>query len=294
MRKVLFSVLVLVLASGMANADLRAWYAFDEASGDYALDSSSYGNNGVLYPESTWNDPAQPVPGTAAAPQRIAGVNGNALLFNSNSTFGTVRAARSASLQYMSGAFTFAAWVRQDSYAQAAGGGTSWQRLISCPSYEIELGPGDWDNYIWPYYPGGVGGAWDMPVGQTYGQLGGSTGDWYHMALSYDGHNVRYYINGELKNTIAMENVPMPEDNWGTEGWADSPFTIGGQTWPSQGFFIGALDDVSIWGHAYLDGDQIASLIDFSTTPGTVGFHEIPEPITMILFGIGGLLLRRK
>jgi hypothetical protein len=296
MKKLLFGMFVLMVAVTMAQAALQAWWTFDEGQGTTAADSSGNGNTGLLIGNSTWGDPEQPVPGNAAPPIWTTGVNGGALLFNSTvggtKTFGTVVAARSDSLQYWGSQWTVAFWANQASYSRATGGGTSWQRVISCPTMEIELGPGQYDNYTWPYYPGGATGDLDIAVGPTYGQLGGGLNEWYHVAIAYDGTNLVYYVNGQLINSQNVGTQMLPEDNWGTDGWKDSPFTIGGQIWPSQGFFRGMLDDVAIWGNCYIDADGAAGLYSGQYTPGTVPI--LPEPATMLLLTIGGLLLRRK
>lgn len=298
MKKLLFSMVVLMAAATLTNAGLQAWWAFDEGTGTTCADSSGNGNTGTLYANSEWGDPANPVPGVAAVPTWVAGYNGGALSFNpvveGTQQFGTVLAQRSDSLQHLGSAWTIAFWANQYSYSRATGGGTSWQRVISCPTMEVEMGPGDWDNYIWPYYEGGVAGDVDISVGPTYAQLGGQLNNWYHIAIAYDGANLDYYVNGFLVNSQNVGAVALPEDNWGTEGWADSPFTIGGQIWPSQGFFRGMLDDVAIWGNGYLDADAIAGLANGDYTPATAPFTDIPEPTTMLLISLGGLLLRKR
>jgi hypothetical protein len=291
MKKLLVSMFVLMLAVSMAKADLRAWYTFDETSGDYAYDSSAYGNTGLLYAETVVGQDSTPLPFTSTQPTRIAGVNNNALLFSSPAlgNYNTVRIAKSDSVRYMGDAFTFAFWLRQDSRATTAGNGGGYARVISCPNYEVELGTPSWEyDYIWPYDNAGL----QVDIGQTYYARGGSVGDWFHMAVTFDGQYLKKYLNGECVFTADYSGQNLIDD-W-QYGWNDAPLTIGGQTWPNKDFFIGAMDDVAIWGNAYLDAAQVASLYNFETTPGTVGFTEIPEPTTMLLIGIGGLLLRKR
>lgn len=292
MKKLLLGLLVLVLAVSMAKADLRAWYAFDETSGDYAYDSSAYGNTGMLVAETETGDPAVTIPFTTTTPERIAGVNNNALLFSSPAlnNYNTVRVAKSDSVRYMGGGFTFAFWLRQDSRATTAGGGGGYPRIISCPNYEVELGVPSWEyDYIWPYDNPGL----QVDIGKTANSLGiAGLGDWFHMAITFDGQYLKKYLNGQETFSADYSGQNLI-DIW-QYGWDGAYLTIGGQTWPNKDFFIGAMDDVAIWGNAYLDAAQVASLFNFETTPGTVGFHEIPEPATMLLIGIGGLLLRKR
>ena len=48
--------------------------------------------------------------------------------------------------------------------------------------------------------------------------------------------------------------------------------------------------------HCDAEGDVIINLIDYSTglLADTLLIHQVPEPITMALLGLGGLLLRRR
>lgn len=63
---------------------------------------------------------------------------------------------------------------------------------------------------------------------------------WFHFALSYDGTNVRAYINGDLKHTFAK-----------SLGTTNSAFSIGN--------FIGAFDDLQIYNYQLSDA-EITSL----------------------------------
>ncbi|MGA2914701.1 MAG: PEP-CTERM sorting domain-containing protein [Sedimentisphaerales bacterium] len=308
MKKLLFSVLMLMVAATMVKADLdprlHAWWTFDEgANPTLAYDSSIWANTGLLYAETAAFDPPVPIPGNAPTwtTDRFGNAN-SALLFNEPGC-GSVRVAQSPSLEYLDRsyrAWSLAMWIRQDSTDRLLPAGSSYQRVISSPTMEVELGPGSDADYTWPYYEGNWGPL-DIPVGPTYNQIGGSNGQWYNLAITYDGQDVKEYLSvwdGDVGNyvtyLVGTTNVGVQylPDDWSGEGWLGTPMAIGTQIWPVQGFYVGALDDVTIIGNGYIDAAGVQGLANGQYTPGTVPI--IPEPATLVLLGLGGLLLRKR
>ncbi len=280
MKKVF--VLVMVVAMGIvAQADLRGYWAFDEGTGSNAYDSSGYGNTGQLVAATEAGNPATPLTGTTV-PSWTTGVHGGALLFGTpnGSNFNYVGVAKSDSLRYLGSTWSFSMWVRQDEDAVSknVGGGSGYQRLISCPNYEIELGVPGWKHdYFWPYGTS----AFQQDIGTT-----GPQDTWYHFALTYNGTNLTRYING-VANSISIPGQAI-NDIW-KDGWDTALLKIGDQTWPDKDFFMGALDDVAIYGNQALTADQVLGLYNGTYTPLTV-----PEPATMMILGLGAMLLGKK
>ncbi|MBN1852426.1 MAG: LamG domain-containing protein, partial [Pirellulales bacterium] len=286
------SVLAIIMMATSANAGLRAYWAFDEGSGDATADLSGNGNTGMLVAETEAGDPPTALPGTTL-PAWTSGVSGGALLFGSpnGSNYNSVHVAKSDSLKDLGSTWSFALWIRQDSNATSPGGGAGYQRLISCPNYELELGVPGWQyDYFWPYNP--VNAAFQVDIGSSYIGRGGSLGEWYHMAVTYDGTELKKYLNGELV-LDSVKNIPnqLIHNNWDDTGWTEAVLKLGNQTWPNKDFFMGAMDDVAIWGDQYLTAAQVAGLHQGQYTPLT-----IPEPGSVVLFGLSGLvcLLFRK
>lgn len=287
MKKVCLGLMVLMMSVAV-QANLRAYWAFEEGSGDYAFDSSGNGNTGLLVADTQAGDPATPL-GPTTQPDWIAGVRGTgALQFCAGTdNYNSVWVAKSDSIKDLQGYWSFSMWVRQDSQAYTPGGGGGYPRVISCPNYEIELDNGDgWGDYFWPYGTP----AFQVDLGTNYIEGGGNLGEWYHMAVVYDGTNLMKYINGTLVPD-SVTNLPgLGISNiWDDSGWTDSVLKLACQTWPNKDWLRGALDDVAIWGNQSLTSEQVMGLYTGELTP-----LDIPEPASLVLLALGGLLLRKK
>ena len=284
MRRVWILLMVVVLFSAAAHASLAAWWAFDEGTGDYAYDSSANGNTGLLVADTEHGDPATPL-GTTTQPNWISGVNGGALEFCAGTdNWNSVWVAKSDSLKDLTGYWSFSMWLREDNKDAGPSGG-GYDRVISCPNYEVELGSSGWNyDYFWPYGTPSM----QTDMGQGYTALGGNFGEWYHMAITYDGTDLKKYLNANLVDTKNIPGVGI-QNIWDDSGWTGSVLKLGCQTWPNKDWFEGAMDDVAIFTGQSLTAAQVQGLYDGTETPATV-----PEPATLILLSLGGVLLRRK
>jgi hypothetical protein len=84
---------------------------------------------------------------------------------------------------------------------------------------------------------------------------------WYHVIGTYDGEELKLYVNGNLENTNTA-----PSGNIDT---GSAILAIG--TWSSLiDYFQGTIDEARVYNHV------------------------IPEPATILLLGFGGLALRKK
>jgi hypothetical protein len=91
---------------------------------------------------------------------------------------------------------------------------------------------------------------------------------WYHVAGSYDGANIKLYLNGNLVATTAWVS------GGGLAGQTDGIF-VGWQTsgaGPTHLWFTGSVDEIAVW-NAVLTADEIAALNSAtSADDGTEGY----------------------
>jgi glucose/arabinose dehydrogenase len=212
-----------------APAGLVAAYNFDEGNGGTLYDHSGSGNNGSLS-GPVWT-------GT--------GKNGGALSFDGVNDWVTVGDANSLDLQ---AGMTLEAWVNPTALGTT---GSSWR----CVAFkEQSLG------MVYALYANN-GSA--RPVGQvTVGGERNAAGTaqlalntWTHLATTYDGANLKLYVNG---TQVASTSVA------GAIAVSTGALRLGGNAvWPE--WFQGQLDDVRIYNRA-LAPAEIQS--DLSTPVG--------------------------
>jgi hypothetical protein len=147
-----------------------------------------------------------------------------------------INVPHSASLSPAS-AITLEAWVKADSY-----GANSWDNVIISKD---GWGTGN-QGYTLRTGAGGVlsfnfssAGVWKEVLSTATMTIG----NWYHVAGTYDGLNMRIYINGVEQNSLAFSGSI-------TNGTYD--LTIGKMSYLTGGtrYFDGQIDEVKIWSSA--------------------------------------------
>jgi hypothetical protein len=196
-----------------------AW-SFDESSGTTVSDSSGHGNSGTI----------------AGAARTTGGLAGSALAFDGDDDFVTI--PDSSSLDFGAG-MTVEGWVRPNLLAGALR-----------PVAVKEAGPGLTPGLTWGLYAAGLGG---LPSGHAVTDAErvarGSarvslTPTWTHLATTYDGSQVRLYVNGRLVAS-ALQRGPLAS--------GDGPLHIGGTTWGE--WFDGLIDEVRVYDRALTTGE---------------------------------------
>ena len=217
------------------NPGLVAAYSFDAGSGSTLADVSGTGNNGTIS-GATWS---------------TQGRNGGALSFDGVNDLVTV--ADSPSLDLTTG-MTLEAWARPSVV-------TNWRTLL------LKEQP---SQLIYGLYANNNG---NRPSAHVY--IGGdrelrgtarlNVNVWTHLAATYDGANLRIFVDGNQAATLAVSGSILTSSN---------PLRIGGNTIWSE-WFGGLIDDVRIYNRA-LTQPQIQS--DMNTPVGPPAPNDTVAP----------------
>jgi hypothetical protein len=190
---------------------LVAALGFNEGSGTITTDASGLGNNGALVNGAAWS---------------ASGHTGAAISFSAN---GWVNIPDAASLDLTS-AMTLEAWVRPTS-------GTGWRTVLlkeaaNGLSYALYSAngasrPGVWTN---------GGGADEFVLGT--GAV--PTNAWTHVAATYDGSTLRFFVNGvQVASKSGISTILA----------STGALKIGGNSVWGE-YFRGLIDDVRVYNRA--------------------------------------------
>jgi hypothetical protein len=176
-RKLAYSLCIaLVLGLFVANRaaavdpNLIGWWKLDDGSGTTAIDSSGRGNNGTLRNGPVW----------------VAGRIGSALDFDGTNDYVD---CGNAAIFNITGQITLSLWVNTDTVTA----GTHRSYLLKGDtSYALKQGsPGNIEFFVY------IGGwqAVTFPVDTSF------NGVWHHLAGTYDGSQIKLYVDGVLRDT---------------------------------------------------------------------------------------------
>jgi hypothetical protein len=239
-----------------ASGRLLGRWAFDEAAGAEASDSSGAGNTGILLDGAAFAAPGRVGSGAV----RFPGEGAHVLLEQDVSP-----------PPLGASTFTLAAWFRREgagTLAETGADGIQAEPLIAKGRGEQDGNITDM-NYFLGLVPVGAGDevvlAADFEEHATSSDPGlnhpvqGSTpigiAAWHHAAATYDGQTWRLYLDGVLEATQAAGGTPNYE--------SIQPASLGTaltSTRSPEGSFAGRMDDVVIAGGA-LTGSQITALM---------------------------------
>lgn len=241
----------------LATPNLTAYWRLGESSGTNAVDASTSGLNATYT-----GSPTLGVTGL------LAGGGGDTAVDFNGSTQYVVRATNA--LLQGGTAISVEAWVIGDTIGNKApvgffGSGTD---------------KGYWINFANPI------AFWVSTTGSN--QVGASspdvtaTGTLYHIVGTFDGLNVRLYVNGVLKATSALVGTA-----W-TVATANA-FAIGRLGALSSDYFDGRIDEVAIY-QRVLAVDEILSHYEAGITPASAPYKALgPTDATIALPGWGDM-----
>jgi PKD repeat protein len=224
----------ITITVGNGASGLVAAYGFEEGTGSTLTDASGNGNAGTVN-GATWT---------------TAGRYGNALSFNGTNSM--VTANDSASLDLTAG-MTLEAWV----YPTALG--SSWSDIIY-KTTDIYFLMGTTPQGQLP----DVGGSFAST--NAYGVASLPLNTWSHLAGTYNGTNLQFYVNGVQVASRAQA---------GAIATSTGALSIGGDSTSGQ-FWTGMIDEVRIYNRA-LNSTEIQT--DMNTPViGSTGARPSPPP----------------
>ncbi|MFN8061346.1 MAG: DUF6605 domain-containing protein [Vicinamibacterales bacterium] len=222
---------------------LLAAYNMDEGAGTILNDRSGFATHGTLTNGPVWTP----------------GKYGQALRFDGLDDF--VAMPASAALDVSGTALTIEFWANV-----LTGGAT--------PDYAIVDKPWTTGQMVSPWYQYGVeydGGSGSFtfyigtPAGVRAFGMAASTAAWHHVAFTYDGAQVRGYLDGVLKFTTP-ETTPLTARGTGLRLGVDA---IGGQGYKGQ------LDDLRIYSRSLTQAEvqaDMATPVVSGPAPTVTGF----------------------
>jgi len=234
--------LILTLSNGtfsMNTSDLVGYWKFDNGLGNDTYDYSGYGNDGNIIDDE--------------GNQWVTGRFGFALDFDGTNDY--VDVGNDSSLD-ITDAITIEAWVKADTQS-------GYRRIVS-KQYQTDqttgnscyqLGIHDDNNWRWS-----VGGVFDVRNTSSVSQP--EPGKWYHVAGTYDGTNVRIYVNGQT--------IYSGTDSGSIRVNSSEPVSIATSIFNGATNYRhdGVIDEVRIWNRS-LSADEIKMLYGSRVTYGT-------------------------
>jgi len=214
----LISLYLVLELAGTVPAALVAHWQLDEGSGTTAADSSGNGFSGTLIGGPTW----------------VAGAIGGALELDGRDDY--VDFGSPAGWPAGKSPRTMCGWGRTDTIASGYRWIAAYGSAVTGQAMFIGMNGST-------LVAGGYGGD-DITVNNTW-----QAGEWFHVALTYDGTNAVAYVNGRQVSTMAK--------NWNL---ALSRAHIGRQVNDAAEFWDGAVDDVRIYNQV-LKAAEVKALV---------------------------------
>jgi hypothetical protein len=221
------------------------WWLLDEGSGTAASDSSTFANHGILQGSPTW----------------IPGVSGNALLFDGDvaareSDNDRVVIADDSSLD-ITQTITIAAWIRPTQTGSQA----IVKKAAGADGYELSTSSSG--QLFVRFNRDSTGNAFKVLSTSEY-PTDGIT--WMHVAATFDGQEIRLYVDGVLETTKAAGGLVI--------GTNDEDLSIGAD-FDGDKAFAGAVDDVRLF-DAALSAAEVATLVAGADVPGGDSLITMP------------------
>ena len=113
-----------------------------------------------------------------------------------------------------------------------------------------------------------------------------SLNTWYHVAGTYDGYELKCYVNGNLEGTTSFQGSIAPSTAY--------PLAIGrlaDPVWGPDRYFSGSMDEVRVWNRALSQSEIMAGMnnhIDPSSASGLVSYWRMNEGLNSTVYDVAG------
>jgi RHS repeat-associated protein len=231
------------VALGPDAAGLVALWPLDDGAGTVATDTSGSGNHGTLVNGPVWTS---------------GRIGSSALQFDGTDDYVNMNNLWNAFVQ--SGGKSMTAWARRTS-------GTATARIVAVNSSNVRryLGLRSDSTWMAEYRTSTIATFLNSGVGVVPGQ-------WTHLAVTVEGNNIKFYVDGVLRNSAS--NLSTNE----TINGSNKHGTIG--AWNADGirqsFFPGTIDDVRMYTRALL-ASEIAALATDLWAPRDTNADGVPD-----------------
>ncbi len=113
-----------------------------------------------------------------------------------------------------------------------------------------------------------------------------SLNTWYHVAGTFDGYELKCYVNGNLVGTTTFQGTIAPSTSY--------PLALGRLTDPVFGpdrYFSGSMDEVRVWSRALSQNEILSGMnnhIDPAGTLGLVSYWRLNEGANATIYDVAG------
>jgi len=105
-------------------------------------------------------------------------------------------------------------------------------------------------------------------------------GEWYHIAVTFDGTNLNLFINGSNDGSATKQYNTVLNEYGLRIGWLPTP-TGDDPIYSWHTFFFGALDDIRIYNRA-LTPSEVVQIYNYEQS-----YNVVPEPSAILLLALG-------
>jgi hypothetical protein len=217
---------VSAFSSFQADESLVLYFSFDKDSGKEVRDLSELGNDGKVSGDPKWVD----------------GKYGKAISLNGQSEWVEVESSDSLNIE---GEITLMCWFKSGGWD---GAGDQWIGKGAHASKPSCYGLMVYQSATLYFMLGDGASRHDLKTTELP-----ETGKWHHIAATYDGENMRVYLDGDV--------LAEKQEQFDFQCKNELPLMVGGGVQRPQYSFLGEIDEVAIFNRA-LSQDEVKKAME--------------------------------